>query len=655
MQVDVPNPKTPPPGPSGILTPEETPAKRPHLQGQQPTMAHSASEMQMAPASNPGASGDPVVAMDQSISPDGEASAASTGQGQTGAGHALTRILRAPGYPTGDSGSIYKVRHRIPIQLEPEVPRNFFYHNLTADGATTDIPFNSSQAFLFSGWLAIPVSSLSLYMNDKEIFHMYRNYMAYRYLSAGARMSNFQTHSVLPTGQDSPGFALNNSGVTFYSVQLNSREINYPWLLGSQQYPLSRIVLDGNNLGQTPRAFDDGDGVTLSPEFNLRPRNIMPTKWWLWWLANVDVVDKNTFSAPTTAAVAKMDGFSAIPDLQRLALEQQNSPAHCAWFHRFNAEKQWRSKNTMAQMPNQLFCKLNPTDSVKSNNVFTNARFIRRDINVPFAANGLATLTQQQPVYITHYGMMCSGMQARGPPTWNSFYERIFSIDDCPLQKYGDAFTFVDQNQTNTRAAVQSNFAVNGQGYGMKGIKDLWAIAWRVPNDPSGTPVPLTIEFVMETQIDVECKHFDSSCDLNQILCRPDGTFATNSAVDTSGLSIDGYNTYLKERGYNYGFQTNNNSQNGALMIRGVAETYMTPKSAFTTHIALESDNLLQRLDGCVNPDGQTNYGYGFEGQNLLNRSAFGVKDCIDRLNNTNNLEGMFSSYQGNCSTALPH
>ena len=185
MQVDVPNPKTPPPGPSGILTPEETPAKRPHLEGQNPTMAHSAEEMQMAPSSNPGARGQPVEAMDtQAINDAAEGGQASaTGQGQTGAGHALTQVLRAPGYPTGGSNETMKVRHRVPIQLEPEVPRNFFYQANTIDGSSADAPYNSNQTFLFSGWLAIPVSSIGLYMNDKEITRMYRQYMAYRYLS----------------------------------------------------------------------------------------------------------------------------------------------------------------------------------------------------------------------------------------------------------------------------------------------------------------------------------------------------------------------------------------------------------------------------------------------------------------------------------------
>ena len=125
MQVDVPNPKTPPPGPSGILTPEETPAKRPNLEGSSSNMAgvHNPNEMQMAPASNPGAHGTAVQAMDTTaVDSSGENnSTAATGQGQTGAGHALTQILRAPGYPTGDDTTVLKIRHRIPIQLEPEV------------------------------------------------------------------------------------------------------------------------------------------------------------------------------------------------------------------------------------------------------------------------------------------------------------------------------------------------------------------------------------------------------------------------------------------------------------------------------------------------------------------------------------------------------
>ena len=96
----MPNPKTPPPGPSGILTPEETPAKRPNIEGASSNMAgvHNPNEMQMAPADQPGARGNPIEAMDTTATNSaGEGGTASaTGQGQTGAGHALTHILRAP-------------------------------------------------------------------------------------------------------------------------------------------------------------------------------------------------------------------------------------------------------------------------------------------------------------------------------------------------------------------------------------------------------------------------------------------------------------------------------------------------------------------------------------------------------------------------------
>ena len=266
--MDIPNPATPP---AGTLTPEETPAKRPRVG--------------MPQHSNDGVPVAGEESMDVGATHDGNNPAmqigegantaqAATGQGQTGAGHALTRVLRAPGYPTGDDSCIYKVRHRVPIQLEPTVPEPYFYNTYSADGSATESPYNTNQAFLFSGWLAIPVSSIALYMNDKEIERLYTRYQAYRYLSAGARVSNFQTHSVLPTGQDTPGFALNNSGVTFYSVQISSRDLNYPWLLGSQQYPSSQLRLNPDSLAQTPAAFNDGDGTVLSPQYRLRPRNI---------------------------------------------------------------------------------------------------------------------------------------------------------------------------------------------------------------------------------------------------------------------------------------------------------------------------------------------------------------------------------------------
>ena len=61
---------------------------------------------------------------------------------------------------------------------------------------------------------------------------------------------------------------------------------------------------------------------------------------------------------------------------------------------------------------------------------------------------------------------MVSGMQARGPPTWSSFYERIFNIDDVPMQKYGSADTYADRNSGT--ALAQSKYAMNGQGYGIK-------------------------------------------------------------------------------------------------------------------------------------------------------------------------------------------
>lgn len=656
MQVDVPNPKTPPPGPSGILTPEETPAKRPHLQGQNPTMAHSAEEMQMAPSSNPGAAGQPVEAMDtQAINDAAEGSQASaTGQGQTGAGHALTQILRAPGYPTGGSNETMKVRHRVPIQLEPEVPRSFFYQANTIDGSSADAPYNSNQTFLFSGWLAIPVSSIGLYMNDKEITRMYRQYMAYRYLSAGVRMSNFQTHSVLPTGQDTPGFALNNSGVTFYSVQMSSKQLNYPWLLGSQQYPLSAVTLSGTSMSQIPVAFDDGDGTTRSPEYNLRPRNIMPTGWWLWWLARVDTASHSGYTPSTAKTTASMNGYSVIPDLQRLALEQQNSPAHAAWFYRFRAEKQWRSRCLIAQVPTQLFVSIAANGSVKANSVFINSKYTRRDINVPHTSVNPASLGSEMPIYAKNYGMMVSGMQARGPPTWNSFYERIFNIDDVPMQKYGDAWTFTDATQNAGKNLLQTNFGVNGQGYGIQGIKDLWAIAWRVPNDPSGQPVPLTIEFVMETQIDVEVKHFDADSNLDGIICRPGDNPSVHTDVDTQSLSMSDYGDYLKNRAHIHSWIIDHNARNGMMisneLLNDMPRNFMKPQSSFAQHVALESDNFLTRLDGCVNPGGQSNYGMGFEGQNALNRSKFPVQSIIDMSNNTNNIDNLNNYYHGSVS-----
>ena len=646
----MPNPKTPPPGPSGILTPEETPAKRPNLEGSSSNMAgvHNPNEMQMAPASNPGAQGTAVQAMDTTaVDSSGENnSTAATGQGQTGAGHALTQILRAPGYPTGDDTTVLKIRHRIPIQLEPEVPRNFFYSNPSIDGT------GPSQTYLFSGWLAIPVSSICLYMNDKEITRMYHHYQAYRYLAAGAKMSNFQTHSVLPTGQDTPGFALNNSGVTFYSVQLSSRDINYPWLLGSQQYPTAqRSYYNNVGMSQVPAAFDDGDGTTRSPEFNLRPRNIMPTSWWLWWLCRVDVAQAGSgFVAETASAVEQINGFSVIPDLQRLALEQQNSPAHAAWFHRFNPNKQWRSRVLMSQAPNQFFLNLAKNTSMKANAIFTNMRFITRDVNVPFRATEPSLATSANPVYVNNYGMMVSGMQARGPPTWSSFYERIFNIDDVPMQKYGSADTYADRN--SGPAMAQSKYAMNGQGYGIKNIKDLWAIAWRVPNDPSGTPVPLTIEFVMETMIDVECKHFDAQTDLNGIICRPSENFAENVPVDTNSIGVEDYAEYLRLRGFNFGF-LQGGANDGCMISRDDStrpNNWMRPATSFSQHIALESENIMNRLDGCVNPGGLTNYGPGYEGQNIINRSGYTIKSLIDISNNNNNLHNLAKQYYGNAA-----
>ena len=99
-----------------------------------------------------------------------EPNAAATGQGQTGAGHALTRVLRAPGYPSlGNGPHIMKIRHRVPIQLEPDVPLPKYYNPLSVGGVDKNPPYNTSQHFLFSGWLAIPVSSNALYMSDKEI------------------------------------------------------------------------------------------------------------------------------------------------------------------------------------------------------------------------------------------------------------------------------------------------------------------------------------------------------------------------------------------------------------------------------------------------------------------------------------------------------
>ena len=221
---------------------------------------------------------------------------------------------------------------------------------------------------------------------------MYRQYMAYRYLSAGAKMSNFQTHSVLPTGQDTAGFALNNSGVTFYSVQMSSRQLNYPWLLGSQTVPCSTIRLNPNGMAQVPIAFNDGDGTPLAPAYNLRPRNIMPTGWWLWWLARVDVGVPTGFTGASTGRVEGFDGYSVIPDLQRLAIEQQNSPMHAAWFYRFNAEKQWRSRNVVAQTPNQLFVTTAVNVTVKNNSVLVNAPYLRRDINTPSRSSSIKKL-----------------------------------------------------------------------------------------------------------------------------------------------------------------------------------------------------------------------------------------------------------------------
>lgn len=619
---------------------------------------HNPNEMQMAPADQPGARGSPVQAMDTSATEPGQESQAATGQGQTGAGHARTQILRAPGYPTGDDTVVYKVRHRIPIQLEPTVPEPYFYNTYSADGSATESPYNTNQPFLFSGWLAIPVSSIATYMNDKEIERMYTRYQAYRYLSAGLRMSNFQTHSVLPTGQDTPGFALNNSGVTFYSVQMSSRDLNYPWLLGSQQFPSSQLRLSPDSLAQTPAAFDDGDGTTRAPQYRLRPRNVMPTGWWLWWLARVDVATPNNFAAAGAQNVERFDGFSVIPDLQRLALEQQNSPVHAAWFYRFNAEKQWRSRNLVAQAPNQFFNNQPSSASVKTNTLAQNMKFLRRDVNVPYPATNMAELTQKQPVYVTNYGMMISGMQARGPPTWNSFYERIFNINDVPLQKYGDAWTFADQLSANGKSLVQSNFGVNGQGYGLKGIKDLWAIAWRVPNDPAGSPVPLTIEFVMETQIDVECKHFDAETDLNGIICRPNGQFTESTSVDTVTMGINQYDQYMMNRGFHMGFKSANDApdQSGMMVVMqdtDMPHQYMMPQSSFSRHIALESDNWLTRLDGAVQPGGLTNYGNGWEAQNAINRSRISNKALVDMSNNANNVETLMTMYHGQPTTAV--
>ena len=360
-------------------------------------------------------------------------------------------------------------------------------------------------------------------------------------------------------------------------------------------------------MAQVPIAFNDGDGTPLAPAYNLRPRNIMPTGWWLWWLARVDVGVPTGFTGASTGRVEGFDGYSVIPDLQRLAIEQQNSPMHAAWFYRFNAEKQWRSRNVVAQTPNQLFVTTAVNVSVKNNSVLVNAPYLRRDINTPYRM-GQGLLQEAQPVHVKNYGMMVSGAEGRCPPTWNSFYERIFNIDDVPLQKYGNAWNFTDKQQNGGRNLVQSSFGVNGQGYGLKGIKDLWAIAWRVPNDPSGTPVPLTIEFVMETQIDVEVKHFDAQTDLNGIICRPDATFAVNGGIDTESMSIRDYTTYLRQRGQQMQFETGpaRNGMTSMQLSDTMPHKFMMPQSSFAQHVALESDNFLNRLDGAVNPDGQT-------------------------------------------------
>lgn len=467
-------------------------------------------------------------------------------------------------------------------------------------------------------------------------------------------MSNFQTHSVLPTGQDTPGFALNNSGVTFYSVQLSSKDINYPWLLGNQQTPVSAIPLAAQGLRQIPGAFEDGNGTTIAPAYNLRPRNIMPTSWWLWWIARVDVAGQS-YTPPTATSAAKINGFSVIPDLQRLAVEQQNSPVHAAWFYRFNLEKQWRSRNLIAEAPNQFFSNLAANASHKSDYLWNNLPFTQRDVNT-LNHTGVNNTGNAVPVYVERYGLMVSGMQARGPPTWNSFYERIFNLNDVPLQKYGNAFTLTDRQANNGKQLVQSSFAQNGQGYGVQGIKDLWAIAWRVPNDPTGTPVPLTIEFVMETQIDIECKHFDSQTDLNGIICRPIDTFAVNALVDPQSLSNADYAYYLRDRGYHHGYSANMDASNG-MMVQYTNATaphsFQMPQSSFARHVALESDNYLTRLDGCVNPGGQSNYANGYEGQNAINRSMFTNKQIIDTMNNTNNLDNLQLRYQGPASAFI--
>ena len=183
----------------------------------------------------------------------------------------------------------------------------------------------------------------------------------------------------------------------------------------------------------------------------------------------------------------------------------------------------------------------------------------------------------------------------------------------------------------------------------------MWAIAWRVPNDPSGQPVPLTIEFVMETQIDVECKLWDAETDLNGIALRPGPVNTEHTDVDTTTMTVNDYSIYLRERGHHTSFE-NTGKRNGMMVQRQESDmprSFMMPQSSFAQHIALDSDNFLTRLDGAVLPGGQTNLANGYEAQNAINRGSFSNAQLIDMSNNTNNIATLMTTYQGNPSTYI--
>lgn len=124
-----------------------------------------------------------------------------------------------------------------------------------------------------------------------------------------------------------------------------------------------------------------------------------------------------------------------------------------------------------------------------------------------------------------------------------------------------------------------------------------------------------------------------------------------NTPVDTQSMSVSDYGDYLKNRAFHHSWIIDQNARNGMMssneLLNDMPRNFMKPQSSFAQHIALESDNFLTRLDGCVNPGGQSNYGMGFEAQNALNRSKYPVGSLIDMSNNTNNIDNLNNTYHG--------